>query len=242
MKGREADRFERLLGELAEFEKSERVLPGIQNEKRRAVFVRQVIDSIRRVEYVYVIQERDISDNRKDPTANGYDPVMASIYFQRSGMVEEAFWQVFLAVHFGKAKDSGWRLARDIYGRLGEEPYWTWDLVSETPGSFSEWLADHYDVLTSNEVVRKFGNHRKYESLKPSAPRFTGKVIESYVKWIGGSKSHQQFFEDTRKECGDDPRITFDTLFRSMGQVLSFGRTGAFDYLVIPPKKSGVHK
>lgn len=233
MKTREADRFAQLLGELEDFEKNDLALPGVSNHKRRNVFVRQLVDSIRRVEYVYAIQTRDVSKRRADPASDSYDPVLASIYFSRTGKVEDAFWQVFLATHFGKAKKSGWRLARDVYGRLGGQPYWTWEEVSIDPEKVKSWLAHHHSDLKNDGIDRYFGNHRKYETLKPEANRSTGRVIESYVEWIGPARSHQQFFTQVKNECGANPRVLFDHLYNSMRKVISFGRTARFDYLAM---------
>ena len=35
-------------------------------------------------------------------------------------MIDEAFWLIFLYIHFSKNLYSGWRLLKDIYGSLGK--------------------------------------------------------------------------------------------------------------------------
>ena len=50
---------------------------------------------------------------------------------------------VFLFVHFGKNKHTGWRLARDIFGRLGGPQRWNWARVSANPMGIRDWLSDN---------------------------------------------------------------------------------------------------
>jgi hypothetical protein len=72
-------------------------------------------------------------------------------------------------------------------------------------------------------------NHRKYESLRPNAPRTTAAVVDSYIRWIGGH-GHQRFFADLVRRTGNDPHVIFDALYKEI-TVVGFGRLAKFDYL-----------
>ena len=87
---------------LRTYDKQVRSLPGIQASVNRQVFLEQLVESIRRVKYVSVISTRDISDLRADPSSDLFDPLKAALLRQRQGEIDEAFWLVFLFVHFGK--------------------------------------------------------------------------------------------------------------------------------------------
>jgi len=224
-------RFEKAL---EEFSRDQFPLPGIEEPRRRAVLVEQLIDSDRRIRFIATLLERDISPLRADPKSQLFDPVRASILKMREGKVDEAFWLVFLFVHFGKNLRSGYRLVRDIYGALGERQHWTWERISRNIDSFHEWLIKHYEILKgADDVSRGFGNHRKYESLRDE---YTGATIESYVNWIGASRSHEKFLASILEQNEGDPYASFDDLYESMEDVYRFGRTARFDYLTMIAK------
>ena len=124
MRPRDRREAQRLETALDEFHRNEQSLPGIQSAARRQALIEQVLESIRRVKYVGVVAQRDISPLRADPTSELFDPIKAALIHQRQGRIDEAFWLVFLSVHFGRHGRSGWRLARDVYGRLGG-PVWS---------------------------------------------------------------------------------------------------------------------
>lgn len=197
---------------------------------RREAFLEQILESIRRVRYVSAIRERDVSLCRADPNDPRFDPLKAAILHQRSGNIEEAFWLVFLFVHFGKSARWGWRYAREVYGRLGQPPIWSWEIVSANPGSFRQWLSENQDHLTGG-----FGNHRKYQSLDAYSPTGTGATVESYVEWVAPPRTHHQLMEQALGRAKRDPREAFDFLYRSMN-VVGFGRTARFDYLTMVGK------
>ncbi len=75
----------------------------------------------------------------------------------------------------------------------------------------------------------KFGNHRKYASLRPDAKGTTREVVESYVAWIGPG-GHARFFADVVRRAGNDPHLIFDVLYGEL-PVVGFGRLAKFDYL-----------
>jgi hypothetical protein len=165
-----------------------------------------------------------------------FDPVKAAILHMRSGRTDDAFWLVFVFVHFGKHVRDGYQLARDIYGRLGGAPAWDWDHVSDDPRGFREWLHQVQDRLRGDGVRRRFGNHRKYESLEAWSRVGTGEAIETYVQWVRPFGSHQALINDARNRVGGDRRDLFRALYGSMGSVARFGRTARFDYLAMVGK------
>ena len=141
----------------------------------------------------------------------------------RQGNVEEAAWLLFLMTHFARNQDTGWRRLQDVYGKLGNG-IWDWATVSANPAAFTSWLAANW-----RSVRGKFGNHRKYESLRDDSERGTGKVVESYVAWVGPS-GHAKLFAEAVRKAGNHPHSIFDALYQTLS-VKSFGRLAKFDYL-----------
>jgi len=208
-------------------------LPGIQDPKTRAVFLEQLLESIHRVIYPSVILRREISDLRADPSSELFDPVKAAELRKRQGNNDEAFWLIFLFVHFGKSLRSGWRLVRDVYAGQGIGARWDWPHVSSDVNGFRQWLADNQARLKQSG---RFGNHRKYESLNAWKSTGTGEAVASYVAWVAPPRSHVDVIELARKQAADNPRTMFDLLYRSMHAVTRFGRTARFDYLTMVGK------
>jgi Alpha-glutamyl/putrescinyl thymine pyrophosphorylase clade 3 len=233
--GRDTAHAIKLDAALISFDGNKYRLPGIQDPSHRKAFVAQLIESIRRVRYVTVISAREISAHRADPLSDMFDPIKAALLHKSAGRIDEAFWLVFLSVHFGRHRRAGWRLARDIYGGGNGGP-WTWDRTSPNPKAFRDWLASQQASLASDGVPRPFGNHRKYQSLDARKPAGTGAAVESYVKWVDPPRTHRMLVDNARAQAGDDPRQTFDLLYRSMRAVVSFGRTARFDYLTMVAK------
>ena len=223
--------------QLDRFSQNFRELPGIADPAVKTVLIEQVLESIRRVRYVSVIRCRRISPLRISTDRDLFDPLKGAIHFQRRGNVDEAFWMVFLFVHFGKNEHAGWRLARDIYGKLGGAQQWNWTLVSSNPMDFREWLSDNQAILRGADgVARRFGNHRKYQSLDAYSPTGTGAAVETYVNWVHDGGGHRELFLQAQSECNEEPRLTFEHLYQSMKAVASFGRTARFDYLTMVGK------
>ena len=221
-----------LLGQqLIAFHQQQRMLPGIHEFTRRQVLIEQLIESIRRVEYVAAIRGRELSNRRLDPTDEMFDPLKAAILCQRRGNTEEAFWLVFLFVHFGKHSQGGWRYIREIYGKLGKGGRWDWASTRSDTAGFRRWLGSHQDIL--NRIPCGFGNHRKRESLNAYSSNGTGAVVESYVRWVNCSRTHRNLVDTALQENNGDPRLAFDCLFRSMNDVIRFGRLARFDYLTM---------
>src|SRR5439155_16600348 len=90
-RGRELDNL------LRKFSQSQRSLPGIQPAANRTAFVEQLLESIRRIEFIAAIAKRDISDFRADPSSDLFDPIKAAILHKRRGNIDEAFWLAFLS-------------------------------------------------------------------------------------------------------------------------------------------------
>jgi Alpha-glutamyl/putrescinyl thymine pyrophosphorylase clade 3 len=227
----------RLEKELRAFDRRKRPLLGIRTSARRETFVEQLVESMRRIRYVFVIRDRALSALRADPSDPLFDPVKAAIVYEREGDIEESFWMVFMFVYFGKHSHAGWRLARDVYGRLGEGATWTWSQTHSHPGRLRKWLAAYQSILQGSDgIARHFGNHRKHETLSASSPRGTGRVVESYVNWVNTSGSHAQLVREAQQQANFEPRRTFELLYRSMAAVISFGRLARFDYLTMVGK------
>ena len=221
---------------LQKFSDSVCPLPGIRTPRKAEVLIEQILESLHRVAYVSRIRDRSLSPNRQDPHCDSFDPLKAAILYQDAGEVDDAFWMVFLFVHFGRNLRTGWRLARDVHGALGAQP-WTWDRVSRDPKRFRQWLASNLMTLQGCDgVARHFGNHRKYQSLDPASDNGTGAAVDTYVAWVGPTRNHRTRIEESLSRCGADPRRTFDDLYRSLRAVRSFGRTARFDYLTMVGK------
>ena len=121
MRPGDRDLAEQLAAGLFTYDRTTHLLLGIRDPILRMVFVEQLLESIRRVKYFSVIRSRKLSERSADPNDEMFDPLKASILHHRKGQINEAFWLVFLFVHFGKHNKGGWRYVRDVYGRLGEE-------------------------------------------------------------------------------------------------------------------------
>jgi Alpha-glutamyl/putrescinyl thymine pyrophosphorylase clade 3 len=214
---------QRITSVLRRYSQSVRPLPGISDPVALDTLALQFVASLRREAYYALIQRKLIDPRRADPNHQSFDAERAVAYHVQHGNVEEAAWLVFLMTHFARPADTGWRRLRDVYGKLGTG-LWDWRTVSVNPGAFTSWLA-----ANSSKVRGKFGNHRKYESLRDDSGRGTGKVIESYVAWVGPD-GHAKLFADAVRRTGNDPHAIFDALYRTLA-VKSFGRLAKFDYL-----------
>jgi len=220
---------------LASFSDEILSLPGIDDPNNLNSLACQFIDSIHRVEYVRTIASRSVSPLRADPNSNLFDPFKAAIYYRNQGNLEEACWLVFLATHFGKHGRSGWKLLRNIYGALGDA-IWTWEDVSPSPEALGDWISANYLELIEPGVKASFGNHRKYESIKPGSSASTGAVIASYATWVNSHGGHLALFQRALDESSGDPRLAFRYLYNGMSGVKRFGRTGKFDFLTMIAK------
>jgi hypothetical protein len=228
------DRHPTLLTRLQYYSENYIPLPGVSKASRRNALAAQIIDSLRRIEFVNRIAVRPIDPRRVDPVSELFDPLRAALLRFRSGDLDEAMWLVFLATHFGKHLCDGWRLTRDIY--RGDGAPWTFARVANNPAAFEAWLAGAHEWLKGDGVSRRFGNHRKYETLRVDSVRGTNNVIKSYIAWVGANRGHAGLLAEAQGNAGNDPKAVFDELYRAMDAVTSFGRTARFDYLTMVGK------
>ena len=241
MNSKDKELYDELRTKLVKYDNEVRALPGIDAAARKDSLLCQFVESIHRVNYPVVIRSRDVSPKRADPADPLFDPLKAAIFHQREGNLEEAFWLVFVFVHFGKHARGEWRYAREVYGRLGVKPYWDWTTVSAAPKAFRQWLNDHQEQIKRPGVPGGFGNHRKYESLDGKKKTGTGNAVETYVNWIDPPRTHEALFKEQSNLAGGDPRKTFSNLYKSMADVARFGRTAKFDYLTMIGKLGLAH-
>lgn len=213
---------------LQNFEQANGALPGIAQPQRREALVEQLVDSARRTQYFDHLLIRPGGPSVSDPTISAFNPLRAAIVHKRAGNRDEACWLVFLFVHFGKHRRSGWRLIADIYGRLGNGTLWSWDTVTANLNEFRHWLDGNVVTIKSLEPRRGFGNHRKYESLGAWNDNGTGAVVESYIDWVGAAGHDARIAQVVAGAT--TPADRFDALYDSVRAVRRFGRTGAFDY------------
>lgn len=231
MRGNEIARAKRLDTLLLEYAAAF-PLPGIADDIARSVLVEQLVESCRRVDFVTSIGDRDISPERANPHSQMFDPIRAAILKMRNDQTDEAYWLIFLAIHFGKHSQDGWELTRNVYGRLGGALNWTWAQVSANPAAFREWMAANSETLKQ----WRFGNHRKYESLDAASASGTPSIVESYVAWINPPRTHTAVVQNAQQQAGHDPGAMFDNLYQSMGAVRRFGRLARFDFLTMIAK------
>ncbi|KCZ62154.1 hypothetical protein L53_13000 [Hyphomonas sp. L-53-1-40] len=211
-------------------------LPGVDDPVRRNVLVAQILESIRRIEYVKAIASRPIDPDRADPKSDLFDPLKAALLCMRAGDRDEAFWLIFLATHFSKHAVDGWGLMRAVYGRLGTNPYWSWAEICSDLSGFRLWLRANQTGLSH----LRFGNHRKYESKRENSPKGLAAVVESYVAWVGPPGTHDQRFTGIIGHT-NDPTVAFEQLYQSVSSITRWGRLGAFDHLTMIGKLGLLH-
>jgi Alpha-glutamyl/putrescinyl thymine pyrophosphorylase clade 3 len=202
-----------------------RPLLGIAKPIARDTLAMQIVASIRRDDYFRVIQTRGpIGANRADPHSDSFEAELGVAYLLQQNAFDEAAWLIFLMVYLAKPADGGWLRLRDIYGQLGDGR-WDWAAVSLDPVGFEKWLAANWQAVRG-----KFGNHRKYESLRPDASRAMGPSVANYVRWVNAAGGHQLLFSQTVLNAGNDPHTIFDAFYHSL-PVKGFGRLGRFDWV-----------
>lgn len=221
-------RTDRLTAALINFDAASIPLRGLQTDAAKATFVRQLIDSLHRVEYVIRLGDREINPARGNPASPLFDPLKAAKLHLAAGEIDEAAWLIFLATHFGFHGRTKWASTKAVYGALGEQMPWTWARVSGNPAAFRTWFENNVERLSN----LMFGNHRKYESLRADARQSLADTVETYVAWVGANRGHALMFADALSAENGAPRRTFDRLYVSMN-VARFGRTGRFDYLTM---------
>jgi len=235
MSPRDKERARQLTTTILQYQKANPdCFPGLADPKHLDTLVAQFIDSLRRVEFAHYIRDAKHAPMRLDPASDMFDPLRAAVLRNRRGETDEAWWLVFLSTHFGKHNMDGWRLTRDVYGRLGQGGIWDWSSISRDPSSFCGWLANNEATLRGSDgVTRRFSNHRKYESLKASSKNGTAHIILSYVAWVAPPRTHVDIVRELHRTVGQDPQAVFAALYESMNAVYRFGRLGKFDFLAM---------
>ena len=225
-----------LLKGLKLFEEKVHPLKGVAKSEARETYIEQILESIRRVEYIHTLRQRTLSPKSIDPHDAMFDPIKAAILNQEGNDIEESFWMVFLFIHFGRHRITEWKLIKDVYGRMGTEPIWRWDYISSNVSEFRAWLHECQDQIRRSNTPGGFGNHRKYESLDAYSSSGTGAVVESYIEWVGPNSSHWELISAIITSVSGDKEKAFDELFKSMARVNRFGRTAVFEYLAMVGK------
>ena len=221
---------ESLRSALADFRAGGRALPILNQPERLDCLVEQLVESVRRNSYVSAIQLRTSCPQRMDPHSGLFDPYRAAVLHQHKGEIEQALWLVFQATHFGKHRDDQWGLFRDVYGRLNNNPIWTWVEITNDFGKFERWFDSHLYELRA--LGHRFSNHRKYQRV-PN----TRKVFRTYIEWTmrqGGQMA--TISHAVRENANGPPREVFDYLYNAMDAVFQFGRLGKFDFLCMVGK------
>ncbi|NWE53361.1 hypothetical protein [Brevundimonas sp. P7753] len=221
-------RSEELKNRLQTFSVRVTPLPGIARADALDSLVRQMIDSLHRIEFVRRLGQRPIDPRRKDPHNALFDPVRAAWLYHNEGDSDEAAWLTFLSTHFGFHKRVGWELTRRVYGALGSGPIWTWTRTSSNLPEFRQWYVDNAAGLAGVP----FGNHRKYESIRPDAENNLADTISSYVAWVGLNRGFRLLVADAAANSSNAPKAVFHRLYRDC-PIVQFGRTAKFDFLTM---------
>lgn len=199
-------------------------LLGLQNPAYMECLLMQLVDSIRRISYVEFLRDKVNSDSCINPNLGRFNPIKAAAWHRANGNFDEACWLTFLITQFSKNKFTGWQLIQGIYSGLGQV-LWDWPTVSQNPQLVADWIDQNQVALKSRG---KFGNHRKYESLKFDK---TGITIMSYVDWVGVNHNHMERF--AALEPANDSRERFQIFYNSLNAVYRFGRTARFDHVTM---------
>lgn len=179
------------------------------------VLSRQLLDSIRRVEYFKKLQKSSISINRTNPNSNLFDPIRACYALQKNDF-DEACWLAFLTVHFGENYNYKWKLTKNFYNNLNGTSIINWNTVVSNKNAVTDWVKRY----KKHNTKFKFGNHRKYESINQ-----LDQVINSYIDIILSKGGHKNLFLTNK-----NPKQQFEYLYNNMN-IYRFGRLAKFDYL-----------
>jgi hypothetical protein len=217
-----SQRLEQLEHALLHFSKHDTALVGIKDASARRTLAKQMIASLRRLDYTEILRQRDMHPNRADPGSQLFDPERAAFFHARNGDFDEAIWLIFLSIHFGKNGKHGWRMLRDVYSGLGTGR-WTWARSVSEPAAFRKWLK-----ANRANIRGAFGNHRKYETLDADSRSSTALVIESFIKLCRPSPT--DYFAALAHSIGNDPAKIFDAAYEDF-TVARFGRLAKFDFL-----------
>lgn len=220
-------RVQEISNALTSHSQNVRPLTGMADPRACEALAMQIMASLRRDEYFQVIQSRGpIAADRADPNSAKFEAELGVVHFLQNGLYDEAAWLIFLMVAVAKPSDSGWARLKDIYGKLGLGR-WGWQEAAAAPGAVEDWLAQHW-----NAIGGKFGNHRKYASLRPDSAIPFGRAVTEYVAWVNADGGHQALFGRLVFEGGNDPHSIFDRFYKAL-PIKGFGRLGRFDWVAM---------
>jgi len=203
-------------------------LLGIEDSASREALSMQIIDSVRRVEYVNLIRGKSLTvKSVANPSEGHFNPIKYASALANSGNLDEASWLVFLISHFNKNSKDGWDTVRNVYNMAGAGIF-SWKMVSSNYGHAANWLENNYQNLNIN-----FGNHRKYESKRIGSKNSIIDIFKSYVDMIVEFGSHKNFYSSIYNESEYDRAINFALLYEKMHSVKRFGRTAKFDHICL---------
>lgn len=230
MQGLHRDRIDQIQAAIATFSAEVFPLMGVIGAAEKRACSEQLVSSMRRVDYIRGLAARDMDARRADPSQDLFDPLMAAALAVKRGDVDEAWWLTFLATHFGKHIEDGWRLTRDFYGAFGTHPSWKWLEASRHHAQLNAWLDGQWPALVDDGIPRRFSNHRKYESKSPAQMK---SVLGSYIEFVTAHGDHRSLMQDVHRNVGQNPYAGFHELYRRMAVVKRFGRLGTFDFLAM---------
>lgn len=230
MRNKDQARSNQLSIRLDHFSANQIPLVGMSNADRKSTLIAQIIDSIRRTEYLRQISIRSSSISLWTPFSGSFHPLAGAAALYKAGRIDDAYWLVYLATHFGKHKHDGWNLTEDIYGKFGQGGVWDWGAVSQNPQAMANWIQANYPHVTSSGRSRRFGNHRKFETLKPG-PKGTGHAATTYIQWVKNHGSHRALIQYGQANVGQNPQELFAFLYHELDNVAKLGRLGKFDFL-----------
>ncbi|MCF9045736.1 hypothetical protein [Acinetobacter nectaris] len=217
MKFDEKDRLaNELVQKINDFSLNITALPGVQSPIQIDVLARQLVDSVNRVDYFRILEQRSISPSRADPHNELFDPIRAILYL-KSHDYDEACWLAFLLVFTGENYHSKWKFTKLLYGNLKKNPKITWANINTNATLIASWVNDYKN---SNEKI-KFGNHRKYVSVDHICDAF-----QTYMDWVNANGGHSNLFRSDSLSAED----LFSKLYKAI-PIFSFGRLAKFDYL-----------
>ncbi len=203
-------------------------LLGITDHAEGRACAEQIVSSLRRVSYITQLSNRAISPLRADPSNDLFDPLMAASLAIKKGDTDNAWWLTFIATHFGKHPEDGWRLAQAFYGAFGQREPWNWINSSNDTHELFEWLTNAWSALIDDGISRRFSNHRKYESKNPSA---LIRVFGSYIELVQRYGSHAALINDVHKAAGQHEHAAFDELYSAWGKSIDLADSGYLTFL-----------
>ena len=201
-------------------------LPGIIKPEVESNFIRQFIDSYKRIKFIEILKSKQIDSRRKDPNSDLYDPIQSAIIHFQEKNVNEAIWNILLYVHFGKAAKKGYGLLKAVYGNLGDSKIWSLENFKNDISGFKNWLDNNQKQI---KELGGFGNHRKYQSIRANAKSTTYQTLESFLTLI--DNDFEEYISSIPVEIKSNKYKFFDYLYKHFSGIVGFARLAIFDFL-----------